>query len=124
MTAEPIETADQARRHPAVELAHGLARETTRRGVLAEQSHKILCSALSEAGVEVGFYDHRIITWLAGYEPETCAVIASLITRAAAAEQARILALIDSYVCPDCDGPSVVEALAGLAALITEARHG
>jgi hypothetical protein len=32
--------------------------------------------------VELGAYDHRILVWLAGWEPTICAVIAGLITRA------------------------------------------
>jgi hypothetical protein len=34
-------------------------------------------------GVQLGAYDRRIIDWLANYEPATCAVVASLIARAA-----------------------------------------
>ena len=36
-----------------------------------------------------GAYDHRILTWLAGWEPQICAVVAALITRAHAAGLAR-----------------------------------
>lgn len=36
------------------------------------------------AGVEPGAFERRILAWLAGREPETCAVIAGLIGRAAA----------------------------------------
>jgi hypothetical protein len=32
--------------------------------------------------VTLGAYDARILAWLANYEPETCAVISGLITRA------------------------------------------
>jgi hypothetical protein len=32
-----------------------------------------------------GPFDRRILGWLAGFEPETCAVIAGLVTRAPAA---------------------------------------
>jgi hypothetical protein len=37
--------------------------------------------------VYLGAYDHRIIEWLTGWEPSTCAVIAGLISRAHAAGQ-------------------------------------
>ncbi len=37
---------------------------------------------LAAAGVDTGEYDDRIISWLAGWEPETVAVIAGLIGRA------------------------------------------
>jgi hypothetical protein len=58
---------------------------STRRGVMAEERHKLLDSACSEAGIELGAYDHRILMWLAGFEPEMCAVVAGLITRASEA---------------------------------------
>jgi hypothetical protein len=44
--------------------------------------HKLLCEALTAAGVEMGVYDHRIASWLAGWEPQTCAVVAGWLTRA------------------------------------------
>jgi hypothetical protein len=45
-------------------------------------SHQLLCEALAVAGIELGAYDHRIVAWLAGWEPATVAVIAGWITRA------------------------------------------
>ena len=39
--------------------------------------------------VPPGAYGHRILTWLAGWEPQICAVVAALITRAHAAGLAR-----------------------------------
>ena len=45
-------------------------------------SHRLLCEALTATGVESGAYDHRVITWLAGYEPQMCAAVAGLIARA------------------------------------------
>ena len=35
------------------------------------------------ARVQPGDWDHRVLAWLAGWEPATCAVIAGLICRAA-----------------------------------------
>jgi hypothetical protein len=61
---------------------------STRRGVMAEEEYKLLNSACTEAGIELGAYDHRILTWLAGWEAETCAVVAGLITRASEARGA------------------------------------
>jgi hypothetical protein len=46
-----------------------------------------ILDACAAAGVYLGAYDHRIIEWLTGWEPATCAVIAGLITRAHAAGQ-------------------------------------
>jgi hypothetical protein len=31
---------------------------------------------MHRAGVQLGAYDQRILLWLAGYEPSTCAAIA------------------------------------------------
>jgi hypothetical protein len=45
-------------------------------------SHRMLCEALSDAGVELGAFDHRIIEWTCGWEPSTVAVIARLIALA------------------------------------------
>jgi hypothetical protein len=48
-------------------------------------SHKHLEDACTAAGVRLGSFDHRILLWLAGYEPATAAVVAGLIARAHAA---------------------------------------
>jgi hypothetical protein len=58
--------------------------DSCRPGAPAERNHKLMCEASAAAGIELGAYDHRILTWLAGWEPQTCAVIAGLIARAAA----------------------------------------
>jgi hypothetical protein len=44
--------------------------------------HKLLEDACGAAGVELGAFDHRILLWLAGWEPSTVAVLAGLISRA------------------------------------------
>ena len=44
--------------------------------------HRILKEACSAAGVETGVYDDGILLWLAGWGPETCAVVVGLVTRA------------------------------------------
>ncbi|SOD72902.1 hypothetical protein SAMN05892883_2218 [Jatrophihabitans sp. GAS493] len=48
----------------------------------AEHNAARLQEAVTAAGVEVGSYDQRILSWLAGYEPQTVEVIAALIARA------------------------------------------
>lgn len=120
----PIETAAQVHRLPAVDIAYAAADASGRQGGLTGQSHKILCSAVTAAGIEIGAHDHRVITWLAGYGPEICAVLASLITRAAAAEQSRILRLADTFECPcgDPDCTDGADALGALGALIADGR--
>jgi hypothetical protein len=49
-----------------------------------EQRRQMLTAACDAAGVGLGDYDARIIGWLAGFEDGACAVIAGLVTRAAA----------------------------------------
>jgi hypothetical protein len=53
-----------------------------RPGVMEEANLAYLQNACEQAGVRVGAYDARILAWLGGWEPETCAVIAGLIARA------------------------------------------
>jgi cell division protein YceG involved in septum cleavage len=53
----------------------------------SREQEAILRDLLAAAGVELGAYDERIATWLAGWEWGTVAVIASWIQRAATAEQ-------------------------------------
>lgn len=78
----PFETERQAAGTPAVRAIYDASRASRRRGVMEERSHRLLCEMLTAAGVELGAYDHRIVMWLAGWEPQTCVVIAGVITRA------------------------------------------
>ena len=41
-----------------------------------------LLEACAAAGVHLGAYDRRILAWLAGFEPQTVAVVAGIILRA------------------------------------------
>jgi hypothetical protein len=125
----PYQTDTQARQRPEVRAIYDAAHEITRRGVLAEGNHRLLEQACTTARVELGAYDRRILAWLAGWEPEVCAVVAGLISRAAtaqrapaaragtrdltAAQQHTILAALDQAAdhkrdlaasCPDCAG--------------------
>jgi hypothetical protein len=79
----PYETEDEARTDPAVRAVYDAMRATTRRGVMTDHSEALITGACEAAGVELGAYDARIVRWLAGFEPQACAVIAGLITRAA-----------------------------------------
>lgn len=59
------------------------AAETDRaRGVMAEANHGRLLDTCKAAGIHLGAYDHRILRWLAGWEPETVQVVIGLIERA------------------------------------------
>ena len=51
-------------------------------GAWGDGNHRMLEDACRAAGVELGAFDYRILVWLAGWEPSTCAVVAGLITRA------------------------------------------
>ena len=81
MTDGPFETEAQAR--ATVAHIYAAAHASISRGVFGELNHKLLCEALSAAGVDLGAYDHRIVRWMAGWEPELCAVVAGWVTRAA-----------------------------------------
>ena len=81
----PLETAQQARELPAVRAIYDAMHASHRRGVMGERGYRLLDQACQAAGVQVGAYDHEILVWLAGFEPETCAVVAGLITRASQA---------------------------------------
>ena len=48
-----------------------------------------LLAASSDAGVELGSYDHRVLTWLADSEPQIVEVVAAIIERAAVARRLR-----------------------------------
>jgi hypothetical protein len=81
----PYETEREVRELPAVRAIYDAMHASHRRGVMGERGYRLLDEACRAAGVEVGAYDHRILVWLAGFEPETCAVFAGLIRRAHAA---------------------------------------
>jgi hypothetical protein len=46
------------------------------------RKHRLLCEALTAAGVELGAFDHDAVLWLAGLDPFTVAVLRGLILRA------------------------------------------
>ena len=52
---------------------------------MAPHNHRMLCEEALAARVELGAYDHRILAWLSGWEPQVCAVVAGMILRAYAA---------------------------------------
>ena len=80
----PLETERQAQELPAVRAVYEAFRASPGVGRMAPHNHRMLDEACSAARVEPGVFDHRILLWLAGFEPTTCAVIAGLISRAAA----------------------------------------
>ncbi len=83
--APPLETEAQARALPAVRAIYDAMHRTDPRQRAGDQMcAALIINACGAAGVQLGGYDLRIIGWLAGWEPQTCAVVAGLIERAAA----------------------------------------
>jgi hypothetical protein len=85
-------------------------------GAWGDGNHRLLEEACIAVGVQLGAYDQRILLWLAGWEPSTCAVIAGLISRAhtglTADQFATVLDALDVAAehkrdqaanCPDCE---------------------
>jgi hypothetical protein len=85
--APALETEQQARELPAVRAVWAAFDADPGPGKLYPHNEAMLLQACAAAGVTLGAFDRRILGWLAGWEPTTCAVIAGLITRAAAAGQ-------------------------------------
>lgn len=81
----PFSTETEARELPAVRQVYAAFRADPGAGKMTPHNHRLLCDALNAAGVELGAYDHRIALWLAGFEPQTVAVVAGWITRASRA---------------------------------------
>ena len=78
----PFETEREAREHPAVRAVYEAFDADPGVGKMAPHNHRLLCEALTAARVELGAYDHRVLLWLATWEPQVCVVIAGMITRA------------------------------------------
>lgn len=83
----PYATEWQAHEADHVQAAHAEARKAAS----PVGSHEVpnltmLLNACTTAGVKVGVFDVQVLTWLAGLEAETCAVVAGLIVRAAGRE--------------------------------------
>jgi hypothetical protein len=83
MPAGPCGTEAQARELPAVRAVHDAFRADPGPGKMGPHNLAMLASACEAARVDLCAYDRRILAWLAGWEPQTCAVIAGIITRAA-----------------------------------------
>jgi hypothetical protein len=75
--SEPYETERQA-----ADAARHIYDSPPGTGAWGDGNLRLLEDACRAAGVQLGAYDTRILVWLTGWEPSTCAVIAGLITRA------------------------------------------
>jgi len=102
----PFDSEDQARTHPAVRAVYEAMRDGPR-GVMQVSGEAMMLDACDRAGVTPGKYDARIIRWLAGFEPQTCAVIAGLIARAHADGAAEQPDEGQHARCVQCGGPIV-----------------
>jgi hypothetical protein len=80
--AGPFESEQQALGTPAVREIYAAFRARPGQGGMHPGSLAMLRAACEGADVELGAYDLRILSWLAGWEPQICAVIAGLVTRA------------------------------------------
>jgi hypothetical protein len=81
----PFDTERQVRELPDVRAAYEALDADPSVGGMARHNERMLRESCAAAGVALRAFDARIVSWLAGWEPETCAVIAGLISRAYAA---------------------------------------
>jgi hypothetical protein len=78
----PFETEADVLRTPAVRAVYAAFDAAPGRGRMAPHNLAMLRQACEAAGLVLGAYDERILAWLAGWEPQVCAVVAGLIARA------------------------------------------
>ena len=85
----PYETEAEARENPAVQEIYAAFRADPGMGRMAPLINALLVDVCTMAGVDLGAFDRRVLSWLSGWEPETAAVICGMITRAHEAGRAR-----------------------------------
>lgn len=107
----PFETERDAQNSPEVQAIFAAIDASPGTGRMFPHNHRMLEEACNKAGVELGAYDHRILAWLSGYEPATCAVIAGIISRARADA-----AIINCDTCARLYGYTNVRILDGMCA--------
>jgi hypothetical protein len=81
-TSGPLETEQQARALPEVQAVYAGFRKLTGQvivGGMDAPNLAMLEDACSRSGVVTGAFERRILAWLAGYEPETVAVVVRLV---------------------------------------------
>jgi hypothetical protein len=87
----PFETEREAAAAPAVPAVCAAYGADPGAGKMAAHNLAMLRQACEAAGLELGAFDRRVLAWLAGFERATCAVVAGIITRAAAGGRAAVL---------------------------------
>ena len=102
----PFETEQQARQLPAVRAVYDAFDRDPGVGKMAPHNLRLLLDALAQAGVYVGAYDIQIAQWVAGWEPQTVAVIAGWAQRAGQAD-GQAAARADELLARTRDGPPV-----------------
>jgi hypothetical protein len=80
--AGPFETERQTLDTPAVRAVFTAFEAAPGQGRMQPPNLAMLRAACEGADIELGAYDLRVLAWLAGWEPQVCAVVAGLITRA------------------------------------------
>ena len=99
--------------HGTQRRLHDAARASTSRGPMGEGCHRLPEEACAPpTGVELGGYDRRILSWLADWEPPTCAVVAGLITGASASAQRAPAVLAGNHDLTVAQQRTVLAALA------------
>jgi hypothetical protein len=78
----PFETERQVRELPAVRAVCDAFGAAPGVGRMAPHNERMLRESCVAAGVALGAFDAQVVSWLAGWELGTCAVIAGLISRA------------------------------------------
>ncbi len=82
----PFESESQVRELPAMRAMWERWRAAYPRPEASAELHAaaaaLIESACERSGVAIGAYDRRLINWLAGFDPDYCAVFAGLISRA------------------------------------------
>ena len=93
----PFETEREARELPAVQAVYEAFDADPGAGKMRPHTRQMLEAACAAASVELGAYDRRVLAWLAGWEPQVCAVVAGLIGRAHDAGRARVTATVAAF---------------------------
>ncbi len=78
----PYETEREVTQTPQVQAVYAAFDAAPGAGRMRPHNLAMLEDACAAADVAIGAYDSRILGWLSGWEPETCAVVVGLIARA------------------------------------------
>jgi hypothetical protein len=111
----PFEDDAEVRDLPAIRAVYKAFRADPGMGKMAPHKHRLLCEALSAAGVELAAHDHAIVLWLAEQPPATVAVVCGLIGRAHEARKAAL---------PGTAGAAIDVAADGEIAVVIGGRAG